>query len=214
MSAPRRRVKVPKSKAVLLREQERSGTRQRILQAAGELFAKGGVWGVTIEDIAKAAGTSRVTVCSHFPRKPDIVHALIDELMLTTERIYEAFASLNDWSRDSLRSWLVYACQEWSRQRNKRSLVLSEMPLKVRATYKRRREGQIAILTRVSEPWQHFTPDEAKRRAFIMASELHQFLDQYHDEGWMDHDREGYLQTLADIWYVVLNPPPSSQAAD
>ena len=63
--------------------------RQRVLDAAEELFADAGN-GATIEDIAKRAGVGVGTVCRHFPTK----QALIDEVL--TESFRELVADADE----------------------------------------------------------------------------------------------------------------------
>lgn len=52
-------------------------TRQAILQAARELFNRHGYNGVSIRDIARAAGISKGNLTYYFSRKEDLVEALL-----------------------------------------------------------------------------------------------------------------------------------------
>jgi AcrR family transcriptional regulator len=56
-----------------LRERRKQEARQAISSAAMELFAARGFDGVTIAQVADAAGVSKMTVTNHFPRKEDLV---------------------------------------------------------------------------------------------------------------------------------------------
>jgi len=56
----------------------RRDTRQAILQAARELFNRHGYDGVSVRDIARAAGISKGNLTYHFSRKEDIVAALLE----------------------------------------------------------------------------------------------------------------------------------------
>lgn len=53
--------------------------RARILAAAQELFAAGDPGGVTMDDIAKAAGVGRGTLYRRYPDRASIAQALLDE---------------------------------------------------------------------------------------------------------------------------------------
>jgi len=61
-----------------LRSERASGTRQRILDAAKELFTARGVAKVSIGDIASAAGVSAPTLYALFQSKTGIVKAVVE----------------------------------------------------------------------------------------------------------------------------------------
>jgi AcrR family transcriptional regulator len=63
---------------VKLRSERASGTRQRILDAAKELFTARGVEKVTIGDIASAAGVSAPTLYALFQSKTGILKAVVE----------------------------------------------------------------------------------------------------------------------------------------
>ncbi len=69
-----------------LRAEQKEQTRQRLLDTALDLFESKGYAATTIDDIAAAAGTTRVTFYAHFPSRRAIMAALIDELNLILER--------------------------------------------------------------------------------------------------------------------------------
>src|ERR1044071_4874418 len=56
-----------------LREHKKQATRQRISDIATRLFAQRGFDAVTVEDVARAAEVSKMTVFNYFPRKEDLV---------------------------------------------------------------------------------------------------------------------------------------------
>lgn len=70
------------------RKQQKAATRERILQAAKELFAKHGYEATTMQRIAQATGLSTGNAFVHFPSKADVLATLLhddiaalDELM-------------------------------------------------------------------------------------------------------------------------------------
>lgn len=69
-----------------LRQLQKEMTRQRLLTKALELFQERGYVGTTIDDIAAAAGTTRVTFYAHFESRQDLMRALIHELNVHLER--------------------------------------------------------------------------------------------------------------------------------
>lgn len=60
-----------------VRSARREATRQRVLDAAREVFAERGVIGGTVEDICEAAGYTRGAFYSNFTDKADVVRALL-----------------------------------------------------------------------------------------------------------------------------------------
>lgn len=60
------------------RSARREATRQRVLDAAREVFAERGVFGGTVEDICEQAGFTRGAFYSNFADKDDVLRALID----------------------------------------------------------------------------------------------------------------------------------------
>jgi AcrR family transcriptional regulator len=69
-----------------LRVEQKEQTRQRLLDTALDLFESKGYAATTIDDIAAAAGTTRVTFYAHFPSRRAIMAALIDRLNVILER--------------------------------------------------------------------------------------------------------------------------------
>lgn len=59
---------------------ERGDVRERVLKAAGEVFARQGLDGATVEAIAETAGVGSATVYRHFGDKKGLVAAFMQEL--------------------------------------------------------------------------------------------------------------------------------------
>ena len=51
--------------------------------------------------------------------------------------------------------------------------------------------------------WDRFSPDEARRRAYLLIMQLERCMDAWHYGGWKN-DREALLKTLTDIWVATL----------
>ena len=62
------------------RQEQKEATRERLVNAAMELFARNGIAQTTTADIAKSIGMSHGNVFVHFPSREDLVIAVIDEL--------------------------------------------------------------------------------------------------------------------------------------
>ncbi|MFF1463776.1 TetR/AcrR family transcriptional regulator [Streptomyces sp. NPDC058330] len=62
-----------------LRQAQKQMTRRLLLESGLELFTTKGYAATKVDDIATAAGTTRVTFYAYFPSRSDLMRALIDE---------------------------------------------------------------------------------------------------------------------------------------
>src|SRR5512144_2349213 len=69
---------VPEETPERERSARREATRQRVLDAARQVFAERGVIGGTVEDICDRAGFTRGAFYSNFADKEDVLEALIE----------------------------------------------------------------------------------------------------------------------------------------
>lgn len=116
---PSRSVPAPSPTRVTARRQ---ATRDRVLEAASEVFAERGFHGATVEEICERAGFTRGAFYSNFGSKDDLVvelsrrhsEALVDRIRQAGKRPHDStddllrdvFAALADDSRSQER-WLV-----------------------------------------------------------------------------------------------------------
>jgi AcrR family transcriptional regulator len=63
----------------LKRAESRELTRRRLLEAAGQLFARHGFDGTSVDDVAEAAGFSKGAVYYNFESKDELFEALVQE---------------------------------------------------------------------------------------------------------------------------------------
>ena len=73
-----------------LREQRRSDSRQRIVDAAWQLFAASGADGVTMAEVAQAADVSRATVFNHFGSKHALIEGLTEGVLVYYQTILDS----------------------------------------------------------------------------------------------------------------------------
>jgi AcrR family transcriptional regulator len=80
--------------------------RQRILDAAGELFHRYGIRGVGVEAIAEAAGTNKMTLYRHFESKDELVAEWLRGVVEEKEAAWQESAARNpDDPKAQLREW-------------------------------------------------------------------------------------------------------------
>lgn len=96
----------------------RPHNRERILAAARNLFAINGYSPVSVEDIAAAAGLSRMTVYRYFNGKPALAVELFEGAAAVTIPIYLGIAERNYRELSAVREWIVavFAADRASRQ--------------------------------------------------------------------------------------------------
>lgn len=87
------------------------GTRQRILDAATELFEQRGFAGTSIRDLAIRAGMTKAALYYHFPSKEEVLQALLAPFLDDIDRIVAATA-VGQWSRAELVTRLVEQIDE------------------------------------------------------------------------------------------------------
>ncbi|PPJ18211.1 TetR family transcriptional regulator [Nocardia nova] len=86
----------------LSREQSRQQTRDRLLDAAAELFAERGVNATSVEQIAERAGYSRGAFYGNFADKHELT---LELLTRRTQRELEEVAALDHTNREPLREF-------------------------------------------------------------------------------------------------------------
>jgi AcrR family transcriptional regulator len=96
---------------------KQTSPRERILDAAGDLFHRFGIRGVGVEAIAEAAGTNKMTLYRHFESKDELVAEWLRGVVAQKESEWQEIAARNP---DDPKTQLV----EWSRRVAKK---LSEM---------------------------------------------------------------------------------------
>src|SRR5205085_3785709 len=105
-----------------LRAAQKEMTRRLLLSTALELFESKGYAATTVDDIAAAAGTTRVTFYAYFPSRSDLMKELIAELNEILQRISspdhgstanDLVSAVRDGSRDAIGAWLVERSKQW-----------------------------------------------------------------------------------------------------
>jgi AcrR family transcriptional regulator len=106
------------SRPASIRDQQRTFTYDRLLQAATDTFAKRGYVATTIDDIANEAGASRATFYLHFRNKIEVVIALLGRSVERGTKRYHKLAEIlllddPDSARQQLGTWLAEWLPVW-----------------------------------------------------------------------------------------------------
>lgn len=191
------------AKPIPLRRQQRDFTRQRLIDAARELFLRNGTRATSVDDIAKSAGTSRATFYAHFTDKQDVIRELMREVYETAFSIYAIFARLDAWTHESVGGWMHQVFDAWEAHADTTSIVLQEMPSELKADFLVQLQQRVDALIGDSPLWGRMAPGEAGRRARLLLFQLERCMEARHYGGWSE-DRETLLRTLTDIWVQTL----------
>src|SRR4051794_4172422 len=182
-----------------LREQQKQGTRRRIVEAAEVVFDRDGYATARVEDVAAAAGVSRATFYLHFGSKIDVVREMIGPLRRESQAFYRQLDELEDPSWADLRRWVEGAMDYWRRNRSAVNVVNQAVAAELELT------GDVVdavrlsvdVMTRHLARWSGTERDVAHLRAmlFILQLERFSFL-------WIvreaPYDGDAALDTLTD----------------
>jgi len=111
---PERALKQPTDPLPSRRQQQRQETRQRVFEAAIEVFRRDGVSASRIDDIALLAQVSRGTFYFHFPTKADVLMALLKD----AESLFvDALVALPQATpiEDVLKTTAIAMAEQWSK---------------------------------------------------------------------------------------------------
>ncbi|MEU6099954.1 TetR/AcrR family transcriptional regulator [Streptomyces flaveolus] len=106
-----------------LREAQKRMTRRLLLESGLELFKTKGYAATTVDDIATAAGTTRVTFYAYFPSRSELMKALIDEqLNEALQRVRspehgstarDLVATVAEGTPEAIMAWLRRTADSW-----------------------------------------------------------------------------------------------------
>lgn len=191
-------------KPLPLRKQQKNYTRQRLIEVARELFIKKGIQETGIDDIAKAAGTSRATVYTHFGGKTEIIRELVAELWETSQTLCNEFGALKEWSRPTIRAWMGHVFARHEAFAESTRMVMREAPSAIMNDTHVRLRSYAEAMTANQALWARFTPEEAPRRATVLIIQLFRCMWNYQNGLW-GTELEALLDTLTDIWLAALH---------
>src|SRR3954462_11781814 len=81
--------------------------RERILDAASELFYRHGIRAVGVDAIAEAAGTNKMTLYRHFPSKDELIAECLREHAHEVDTYWDALAEKHAGNPEGeIRGWL------------------------------------------------------------------------------------------------------------
>ncbi|MCI3275299.1 TetR/AcrR family transcriptional regulator [Streptomyces cylindrosporus] len=194
-----------------LREEQKSLTHRRLLEAAVTVFDELSFLDARMEDIARAAGVTRATVYAHFTGKAQIVDALVERVYELREEAYAELAALPRWTPAGIRAWLDGAESRWREMAPIRRVANAAAPTALRsindgrAQYVEAHERYVGLLISDPERWRGVDPAEARQRALMAVLQTESFFSAWIAVG-LPVDTADPLHLLADSLGHLLGP--------
>ncbi|MFJ5304765.1 TetR/AcrR family transcriptional regulator [Streptomyces sp. NPDC088350] len=194
-----------------LREEQKILTHRRLLDAAVTVFTEKPFLDARMEDIARAAGVTRVTVYAHFPGKAEIVDALVARVYGVMGEAYADLAALPRWTPGAVRAWLDEAADRWREMAPVRRVANAAAPAALRslgdgrAQYVEAHERYVALLVGHPARWRGVDPAEARQRALMTVLQTESFFSAWIAVEWPLETADP-LRLLADSLCHLLTP--------
>lgn len=191
-----------------LRATQRDATRRSLVRAAAQCFRRKGFAATTVEEIARAAGTTRTTFYMHFKGKGDIVNALVESVGRDTEAILGKLeAAVATGRRDELSAWLASAFEFWERAASVARTEEEAATLHPDVEARRARNFDLGVAAVVRGLETAGVADETGRsaRAILAYSQLQNLFHRWLRVGW-DVSRDEVVEVMADMWWAAFRP--------
>ncbi|MBF6238634.1 TetR/AcrR family transcriptional regulator [Nocardia otitidiscaviarum] len=194
-----------------LRDEQKRLTRNRLIEAATQLFVTQGYAQVRVDDIAAAVGCSRATFYLHFTGKPDVLRAIAEQGTLpSVQHFYEDLDHvLDSGSRAEFAAWMRRAIA-WF-QEYKDLLPAWDEATTLEPEFREiARAGILAlpnVMTSYLSRWPEAQQDEARLRIELLVAQLERFFTRWAMQGTIDVTAEQAAEVLTDIWFPALRTP-------
>lgn len=197
-----------------LRTKQKEMTRQLLLRTSLELFESKGYASTTVDDIATAAGTTRVTFYAHFPARADLIRALFSELNALLDRGDSAdrgtsapalVSAVAAGTADSLTGWLRQSAALWPRIQPylNAGVEAAASDPEIRVLVDQWWEEAYGDIVAGLDQAGRFDPASRHVRAELAFTQLHYLAARWNRRDWTaDHDQA--LALLTGSWIQLL----------
>ena len=198
-----------------LREAQKEMTRTLLLDAGLDLFVTKGYTTTTVDDIATAAGTTRVTFYAYFPSKVEVVKALIAErLNALLARVpsaergsteSELVAVVEDGSPERIRAWLATTSERWDaiRPYTTTAYEAAAVDPEIRALLDEWLDEAVADIREGLDRADRFAAGTRHFRSVLAITELDYVARQWNPGRWGVTHHE-MLDVLAESWVASV----------
>lgn len=198
------------------RSQQRAITRAVLLDAGFTLFRAHGYAATTIDDVASAARTTRVTFYAYFASKAELARTLVEECLneilerrhsaehgSTAPKLVEA---ISDGSREAIEGWLRHTAELWPTVRPiiRIGRDAAAVEPELRDLVARWMEEAISDIEDGLDRAGRFKPHQRHFRGVLAMAELDYVAQNWEDADWR-LDRDQMLSELAASWSRLLS---------
>lgn len=191
------------------RQERKSLTRNRILDAAVVVLGRRSFLDATIDEVAREAGVTRVTVYAHFPDgKAALVEGLVARAYAATDVAYGMLSSADKWTRHLVRQWLERVTDDWRELAPTIRVLTTAGPAAARrrpGRYRSAHEHYVELLAGDPGRWPGTSPAEARQRALMAVLQVESLLTVWLAGEW-PLDTEDPVGLLADAVCHLLEP--------
>lgn len=197
-----------------LRKAQKAMTRQLLLSTALDLFNTKGYAATTIDEIAVAAGTTRVTFYAYFPSRADLMKALIEQLNellgrtsapnhgSTAATLVNVVAEgepakIADWLRDTSKDW------DQIRPYTKAAFEAATVDPEIRALVDGWFDEAIGDVHAGLDRAGRFPPETRRVRAVLAMTQL-DYLARTWTPGRWNADLDSALEAITTSWVALL----------
>jgi len=205
-----------------LRKAQKEMTRRLLLSTALDLFNAKGYAATTIDEIAAAAGTTRVTFYAYFPSRADLMKGLIEQLNELLGRTSTSApgataatlvnvvaggdpAKIADWLRETSKSW------DQIRPYTKAAFEAATVDPEIRVLVDGWFDEAIGDVEQGMQRAGRFAPDTRRLRAVLAMTQL-DFLARSWTPGRWNADLEPMLAVLTASWIALVAEDPQARA--
>jgi AcrR family transcriptional regulator len=214
-SAPQRGAGVSKARRrPSLRAAQKEMTRSLLLATALDLFDSKGYTATTIDDIANAAGTTRVTFYAHFPARIDLIRALFADLNAFLRRDDAEgvpsdptlVAAIRSGSREAIAAWIAQSARRWPkiqpylRAADEAAITDPDIRALVDEWWNEAYQDLVTGLDQAGR----FDPATRRTRAELAFAQLHHMATSWLRRGWQVRSEDAELAVLTDSWHALL----------
>lgn len=197
-----------------LREAQKQLTRDRIVDRALELFTKNGYAATTIDEIATAAGTTRVTFYAYYPSRVDLMKDFMSRINAVLDRpngpdeastAADLVQVVNEGTLPGILAWLESRAELWPAFRPYLDVLdeAAAVDREVRDIVRGWHEEAIADMVRGMQLAGRFAPETHEVRGTLAFTQLN-YISTLWTQRKLEPNREHALEVLADSWYHLL----------
>jgi AcrR family transcriptional regulator len=197
-----------------LRETQKEMTRRLLLTTALQLFESKGYAATTVDDIAAAAGTTRVTFYAYFPSRRDLMRAVIGELNQELERITSPTHGsteralvdvVGEGAPEKITEWLRTTSNRWDAIRPYTSAAFEPATIdpELRTLLDTWCDEAISDIEEGLDQAGRFAPESRHLRGVLAMSQLDYVARNWTPGRW-NSDQAQVVQVLAESWIGLL----------